>query len=478
MRPITNARHEWGDVTRGTRRHVVALTILSVSFLGAGPGPHRTSTEITKLLASGPHAGECGSCHVMHGQEGQLPELHALVGPDDNSLCARCHDTPTWTTGSYPGTYAYSRSSHGSSSSDSWPGPTPPPRTEPGAAGKCLNCHDPHGVTDGQGEVPGLRLAREESLCLACHDGTPALTNIATDYMLPFRHPTGTISGIHTGPNESLPTDFGAAPLNRRHAECEDCHNPHLAYHDPNGKPTGSDLSGRTLGVSRVRVLNGGPGSPPTFNFIAAADTLSPERGEYELCFKCHSSWTNQPAGQTDLALVLNPSNPSYHPVEAPGRNTNIAFGAFTPGWSPSSVTRCGSCHGSDLGTNAGPHGSNNRFILRAPYTADSQPRAMLPFESCFACHSYDVYANASSPGSLQAYSRFNEPGVTVGHSKHAEALVPCYACHVTHGSTTLPNLLVTGRIPGIQSITVTAAGGTCSPTCHGTESYTANYAR
>ncbi|HET9951363.1 MAG TPA: cytochrome c3 family protein [Candidatus Eisenbacteria bacterium] len=476
MRPSTNLRRV--RARTAAMPGIALLASLAALSLGAGPGPHRTSAEITKVLAAGPHAGECESCHAMHGPEGQFPELHALIGPDDNSLCDRCHTAP-WSGGSYFGPMAYSQSAHGSSNSTVWPGPAPPPRTEPGATGKCLNCHDPHGLTDAQGEVPGLRLLREESLCLTCHDGTPAQTDIASDYRLPFRHPTGTISGIHTGPTESLPTDFGASPLDRRHAECEDCHNPHLAYHDPPGLPQDADISKVNLGVSRVRVLNGGPGAPPTFYFVAAADTLSPALTEYEVCFKCHSSWTTQPTGQTDFARVLNPANPSYHPVEAPGRNPNIAFGAFTPGWTPSSITRCDSCHGSDLGTNAGPHGSNNRFILRAPYVADSQDRMMLPTESCFACHAYDVYANASSPASVQTYSRFNEPGAGKGHTKHVdENRVPCYACHTTHGSTTLPHLLVTGRTPGIQTITVTATGGTCSPSCHGTQSYTVNYAR
>jgi hypothetical protein len=50
---------------------------------------------------------------------------------------------------------------------------------------------------------------------------------------------------------------------------------------------------------------------------------------EYQLCFKCHSSWTTQPAGQSDLALLLNNNNPSYHPVEAAGRDPLIASGAF-----------------------------------------------------------------------------------------------------------------------------------------------------
>jgi predicted CXXCH cytochrome family protein len=458
--------------------HLLALLTLVTGATGAGPGPQRSSAEITRILANGPHAGACDACHVAHGREGELPELHALVGPDDNSLCDRCHTTP-WSGGSYPEPLVYSRSSHGSNGSVIWPGPTPPTRTEPGAAGKCLNCHDPHGQTDGQGEIPHLALAREEALCLTCHDGSPAETDIQSDLLRPYRHPTGWLTGLHAGPAESLPTDFGAAPLNRRHAECEDCHNAHLAYHDPSGPPADSDLSKRNLGVSRLRVQNGGPGAPPTYTFVAGADTLSPALAEYELCFKCHSSWTSQPTGQTDLALVLNPSNPSYHPVEAPGRNPNIRLGAFAAGWDAGSTTRCGSCHGSDGGSVAGVHGSNYQYLLKQPYTASSFERTMLQDESCFACHAYDVYANPTALPATLENSRFNEPGVTKGHAKHVgEAQVPCYACHTTHGSTTLPHLLVTGRSPGIQSITVTATGGTCASTCHDSQSYTVNYAR
>jgi len=477
MRPLSIAPPGRTGFRNTPRLFRIALVAAALPLLGAGPAPHRTSLEITKILATGPHSGACETCHVVHGREGELPELHALVGPDDNSLCDRCHSTE-WSGGSYPGTVAYARSSHGSSGSAAWPGPSPPPRTEPGAAGKCVNCHDPHGQSDNQGEVPALGLAREESLCLTCHDGSPAQSDIASDFLRPFRHPTS-LTGLHTGPTESLPSDFGAAPLNRRHAECEDCHNPHLAYHDPAGPPFDSRISKRNLGVSRVRVMNGGPGAPPGYAFVAASDTLSPDLTEYELCFKCHSSWTNQPTGQTDLALVLNTANPSYHPVEAPGRDATIALGAFTSGWNPTSITRCGSCHGSDTGTAAGPHGSNHRYILREPYTASPSERTMLPIETCFSCHAYDVYANAASPPSTLANSRFNEPGVAEGHSKHVDQeRVPCYACHATHGSTTLPHLLVTGRSPGIQSITVDATGGTCTPTCHGPQSYTVNYAR
>jgi hypothetical protein len=89
------------------------------------------------------------------------------------------------------------------------------------------------------------------------------------------------------------------------------------------------------------------------------------------------------------------------------------------------------------------------------------------------------VYANRGAPGSLAAASRFNGPGADKGHADHVSGeAVPCVDCHVTHGSTALPNLLVTGRVPGINSFTRTASGGTCSPTCHGSKSYTVNYAR
>ncbi|HEX7076858.1 MAG TPA: cytochrome c3 family protein [Candidatus Eisenbacteria bacterium] len=462
----------------GLRRALVPLLASLALVAASRPAPLRTTAEIEKILARGPHAGECEQCHVMHGAETSLPELHALVGPDDNSLCDRCHTSP-WTTGSYAGTWIYAGSSHGSSPNAAWPGPSPPARTELGAAGKCVNCHDAHGWQDGQGDIPGLAVAREEQLCLACHSGSPASTNVGADYVKAFRHPTTTISGIHTGPEESSPTDFGAAPANRRHAECVDCHNPHVATHDPSTPPPDDNLSRVNYGVSRVRVTNGGAGSPPTFTFVAASDTLSPPLAEYELCFKCHSSWTVQPSGQTDLAAALNPSNPSYHPVESVGRDPSIRIGAFAPGWGPTSLTRCGSCHGSDFGTTEGPHGSSYRYILRASYAASTAPRTMTSDEICFTCHAYDVYANPTSSAATLTQSRFNEPGDAKGHARHVgEENVPCYGCHVTHGSSTLPHLLVTGRIPGIAAYTETPTGGTCQPTCHGSESYSVNYAR
>ncbi len=471
---------------RGRFLPAATLGMLAVAALSAPAAPRlpqppslrtpRPEAIIREVLANSPHAGDCEQCHTTHGGEQPMVYPNALTSPDDNSLCDRCHTTP-WSGGSFAGDVLYRGTGHGSSTHMIWPGPEPPMRIEADAATKCLNCHDPHGWTDALGPIPELGLQREEKLCLTCHDGSPAATDIATELGKPYRHPVGDITGRHTGPNESDPTDFGVSPVNQRHAECEDCHNPHVSRPDGASLDGTNDASKLTLGASRVLVQNGVAGDRPLYTFLAGADTLTAPNAEYQLCFKCHSSWTTQPAGQTDLGVALNPANASYHPVEDVGRNTNISPLAFTPGWSATSITRCGSCHGSDFGTLEGPHGSTNQYLLRRPSPASSASRTMTSDELCFACHAYDVYANPSAPLLTLQASRWN-PGDN-GHAKHVGGQqVPCYACHVTHGSPTQGRLIITGRTPGLVAYTASATGGTCTPTCHGTESYTLNYAR
>jgi predicted CXXCH cytochrome family protein len=458
---------------------LAGLVFIGLVILGAKPlHPYRTIVGITGTLAESAHAGDCDQCHTMHGQ-GPIAYGHALVGPNENSLCDRCHNTP-WAGGSYAGTDLYLGSAHDTSPKMVWPGPEPPPRTEAGAAGKCLNCHDPHGWVDATGLIPMLTIGREEALCLTCHDGAPASSNIGVDLAKAYAHPVILYSGRHKGPTESQPIDFGTIPQNSRHSECQDCHNPHVASVDRAGVPPAPELSRVNLGVSRLLVQNGGPGAPPTFTFAPGSDTLSLPRAEYQVCFKCHSSWTTQPTGQTDLALELNPANASYHPVEAAGRDPNIAAGAFTPGWSATSLTRCDDCHGSDFpGSPRGPHGSSYRYILKQPYQASSQPRLMASDEVCFSCHSYDVYGNPASSDLVRGASRFNAPGATQGHAEHVgQQNVPCYACHATHGAPFQGHLIVTGRNPGITVFTETPGGGTCQSTCHAQQSYTVTYAR
>jgi predicted CXXCH cytochrome family protein len=413
---------------------------------------------------------QCSTCHDVHYQSGGTGML--LRSGNVNALCTDCHtlaDTTTPAAHLDPSTGVL------------WPGPQYgtlfPAITDATKRGVCTNCHQPHGWPDdanpGQ-DFPALLVNREENLCFACHDGNPVAKNILIQFTKSYRHPTTDYNGRHAWSEGGNPSAYGTA---NRHAECEDCHNSHVASADSN-PPVAPDASDRIRGVDRIAVTNGSAGTAPTYTYRAPSDTTAPI-AEYQMCFKCHSSWTTQPTGQSDTAVQFNTNNPSYHPVEAQGKNINVNTNAFVNGWVGASTMYCSDCHSSDDGTVRGPHGSQYRYLLKQPSVASSSRRTMASTEVCFNCHRFNTYANNNATTTEKAYSRFNNPSSEDGHTSHVgDHQYPCYACHGSHGSTTKPHLIVTGRNPGINSYTETATGGSCSPTCHGTESYRINYAR
>lgn len=426
--------------------------------------------------------GGCAQCHVLH--DPSSPQPFALFAPNTNGLCytSGCHAT-SGSRDIYQGPASYEASSHATSTNMVWPGfdsgvdAFAPRPKQSGDWGKCINCHDPHGYNrDGAGLIPSLAFSREEKLCVVCHDGSPALQDIRTQFHKPYRHPVAT-SGRHTVAEDGNSAAYGISPVDNRHAECVDCHNPHVARSGAVATFP-PDAPERIRGVSRIAVTNGAPGIAPSYSYRGPSDTTPPV-AEYQICFKCHSSWTTQPPSQRDLSVLFNTNNPSYHPVEAQGKNLSINPNAFVNNWSATNLMYCGDCHSSDDANARGPHGSQFRYILKRDYVASSASRTMSSAELCFDCHRYDVYANDSASNTVKGYSRFNPPAWDRGHTRHVGGdRYPCYACHESHGSTTKPHLIVTGRSPGLTNYTQTATGGTCYPTCHGSETYTINYPR
>jgi predicted CXXCH cytochrome family protein len=393
----------------------------------------------------------CSTCHQVH--QSPADDGNLLRVARETELCGQCHAAmDTQTPASHLNLV----------SGPLWPGgqygsqfPAEADRTHRGA---CGNCHRVHGWPDpssATNDYPNLLVEREENLCYTCHDGSPATKNLRANFTKTYKHPVA-LAGRHTTTEDGIPARYGTA---NRHSECADCHNVHQLTPDP-VPPVAPYASTALQNVARVSVNNLSTNSI-AYTFRSASDPAPVK--EFELCFLCHSGWTTQPAGQTNYAAKFNDKNPSFHPVEAVGKNLNINPVAFTNGWTETSLTFCTDCHTSDDTTIRGPHGSANQWILKRPYSRSTTP-ALASNGLCFECHSYAVYgANAQG-------SRFRD----VDRSGHNHGGYNCYACHESHGSSTKPFLLGNS----VTTYTKTATGGTCDPSCHGSESYTVRYPR
>ena len=433
-------------------------------------------TGVQRLTGVDYPRGACVQCHYQHASaEGSATgpaEPYGLFAPDDNDLCSSvaCH-SGTSANHLYQGRTAYDLGGHATALNAVWPGPTPWARRS-SDSGKCITCHDPHGYADTQGLIPSLGLAREEKLCLTCHDGSPANTDIQSEITRTYRHPAGTITGKHLAPEGGDATRFGQT---NRHSECEDCHNSHT-LRQQFAPPTAPTASAALRGVSYLQVVNGAAWTMPAYLYHASDDP-SPISYEYQLCFKCHSSWTTLPAASpsgrppTDKAKEFNPNNLSYHPVEAVGKQTGAVITAsLLPPYTAASLLLCSDCHRSDDATAPrGPHGSNNPYLLRDYYatTESSATYSATDYALCFRCHRETA---------LLSNSNTNFPD----HKRHLQRtngdqpyLPRCVSCHGnTHGSSR-KRLVDFSYEPHLTFVAWTSkedGGGTgrCSLTCHG----------
>lgn len=392
------------------RRIALVVIILVAPLLLAKGGAFRSTKHGDPV--NGPQKkadapiGSCVQCH-----DGHLSHKPGERKQTGNARCLECHALPS-ESGVFPGLAEWQQATHATARN-----------------GRCADCHDPHGVKDKDGLVPHMLRDRQPEICLGCHDGARA-SDVRTELFLPYVH------GKQTGSGKQL-------------VACSACHNAHRA--------------GALEGVARVEILHGAAGTQPSYNLRAAND-LTPAV-EYEVCLQCHSSYIKQRPGDSDLARLLNPNNPSFHPIAGEGRNRRIDPEAFVNGYGAESTITCSDCHAR--------HGSMHAALLnkRAPVSAD--PQSMARTDLCFDCHAYRVYADAASDEATRRASRFEAHAYHVGAQR-----VPCFSCHDTHGSTRFPSLIVTRRSPGINSFIPTPNGGTCTPSCHGMKSYTVTYAR
>jgi predicted CXXCH cytochrome family protein len=308
---------------------------------------------------------QCTSCHHAHSSD--FPKL-LVADPAYSFLCLSCHDQDGW-----------EGSAHESS-----------PRTWNGAG------VDPWPHTDERTVAANA--------CENCHNGNVARLDIAAELRKGYGHRVDTFLGVHD-PVEQ----FTTMP---RHVECSDCHDPHAATGFDAAPP---DASGPLIGAAGV---------------TAGGTYVDDVAFEYEVCFRCHADGSSVAAPiipravfEPNTRMKLDPSNPSYHPVVAPGSNPDVP--SLIPPLTEASVIYCTDCHNNDDGPGAGgmgpsgPHGSIWPFLLERAYeTADHTPESFQAYAMCYKCHDRN---------SILADEGFSK------HSVHV-ATAPCSVCHDPHG--------------------------------------------
>jgi predicted CXXCH cytochrome family protein len=384
--------------------------------------------------------------------------------------------------------------------------------------GICARCHSSHRGLN----VNFLESSPAQSnLCFSCHDGSGANYNIQSQFTDPqvpandsntssfYSHPATTASGH----SQARVNEFEG--VLDRHSECADCHNPHKATSAaPTATASGWTASGALAGVSGVAVTNGSAGSTPTFTWLSSVTY------EYQLCFKCHSSFTNllsyskESYKKIDKAKEFNPNNGSFHPIEAQGTNQTTRMANNLSGDSPyklwtfttSDVIRCAHCHGDYRKADPAsppakdarldPHANKYRSNLMNNYrdrVLRSQGEAYDPadFALCFQCHTTAPYADTSGNKRTDTNFRFHgyhlgkidgegsDPSTDIDKPGAGMGNAICAECHYrVHGNPNSTKRLVNfapnvepSPMHGGPSWTFSEGNpdtGSCTLKCHG----------
>ena len=354
-------------------------------------------------------AGEvqCVSCHDPHTEDRDPVTRRFLVKSNQRSeICVTCHELEHWTTNpssheSSAATYTATQGAHTGYTSVRDNG--------------CESCHRPHAGNEPQRILKFV----EEQTCERCHDGSVAAQNVSSAFNKAYSHPTYSVTpSVHDAaesPDNMAATLPEIAPGVERHAECQDCHNPHASYLQGASAPnvTGS-LSG-------------------TWGIDSSGARVDPANYEYEVCYKCHADSANKPQEsglpdppytrrqivQFNVRLEFDPSNPSNHAVESPGRNPDVP--SLIPPYTENSVIYCTDCHDNDTGP-SGPHGSQYLHIMERNLNygdGNNGENYAQMYAMCFKCHDQTSIFSDQTFGEHSKHVRGEDTSCTVCHDPH-----------------------------------------------------------
>lgn len=388
---------------------------------------------------------ECHTCHEPHNNQfGKF----IRISNSDAALCTFCHTKTGWTTAIHKtSTQSYTPSGGTATMIGEW---------------ACRNCHKSHSGTG----TPYILQSPEENTCYAssCHGTTSPGTNtkdIQTVLNKTYVHPTNSVSAKHKNPDNSTSLN-----VPNRHAECQDCHNPHQAK-DGIHTLKSNAISNVLTGVSGMT-----PGSALIWTQPTTFTVINPVTQENQICFRCHSYFglgatangvttIVGPSGIniTDQAMEYNPANKSAHPVQVTLTNQtgstapkSLTTSQMTTTWNSfgNQTMYCSDCHGNDQPVSTtvpdGPHGSIRKFMLKGTnqywptrsdgitlwalndFTTTGPPTGLF----CVNCHPMKSGSTWQNNVHME-----HAPSSINGGGQAGSTVVPCVSCHlaVPHGS-------------------------------------------
>jgi predicted CXXCH cytochrome family protein len=379
----------------------------------------------------------------------------------------------------------------------------------------CSACHPAH---TAQSDFLLSTSAPQEALCIACHNGTGSNLNVQAQFADPA------VPANSAATRDYYRHDVVAEP----NLACVSCHNAHNTTAAASTETTtGWTVAGAQATVAGLAPQNGPAGSTPIYSILDGGYGRQPTR-EYEICFNCHAGWalqsnTGQPQSRYELdkGVELNPSNASYHPVEAAGTNGTTAMSLSLSGTSPyklwdfttGSTVRCLNCHGDPrafdatnppaAGSDLAPHSSQNRGILIQPYRdrilkSSGEPYAAADSALCLVCHAEEGFVSSSSSATnfrlhqvhLTGIGGKGDGGTDIDTPGAGQGNAVCAECHFRIHGTALayqvddrsnprlvnfaPNVLPAGGT--LRWTPMGIGAGSCTLTCHGYDHVSKTY--
>ncbi|HFE38126.1 MAG TPA: hypothetical protein ENK06_06865 [Gammaproteobacteria bacterium] len=434
-----------------------------------GLGNRDSQGNLARVFVDAPGTGsvECTTCHDPHIRSTdnavnikflRLRRFQKNAGPvaangfniNNDINCLACHKKTGWEDSAHASSTAATQVYDDTVADD-----REFPRDTQMWEASCLNCHDPHTVngarwllTTNENTTVGSEASDVDRACYKCHTGnSPAVTSGATvidSEALLGGHAGFTFVAGDTAhqPGSDNTVSFlaeSSESLQVRHVGCSDCHNPHAmttGLHVNNGSADNNNVSGALSRVSGLAASD----SSGVFDPYGSEDTATPEIAtkEYQVCFKCHSTYGHRADNISQAAFsntVMEFSNTtSAHPVISGTGNTSLNSGLMVAPFNSASgignqTMYCSDCHtNTDLnGTPVDPKGSHNNDVAACETchaTAQYNFTAGTIVDSGFACQDATDCAAPAAAG--------NSNNLHVFHaSKTGTNTNVCSNCHV-----------------------------------------------